>query len=220
MILSYSHRFIFLRPPKVGSTSVQQALAEHCRKGDWVSVVWGKPETIHARFAGAAVHGPIHFSEKVMRPPEMTSEAAQFSVAPRRRRPWPNTHALPEKIRGLNRRAWERFLRITIVRNPWAQMRSIERFMQMWDNPPAMDVERTGAMVQKFCNAANVVLRFENLEQDVEQLSERLGLKLQLPHLRNYGAEDYTEFFTDAEREKVATAFSGVIERFNYRFGG
>lgn len=221
MILSHSRKFIFIRPPKTGSTSVQQALVEHCRDGDWISTVWMTPDAVRKQFSRAAIYGPIPYTGPVMRPPELSEEYEQYSISPRRRRLWAHTHAVPSQIRRANTRAWSRYLKITIVRNPWAQVHSVMRFSALHGEGAGRTFENAVAVLgaRHYWQHADVVLRFEHLAQDVEALAGRLGLNIELSHFREHGRSDYREHLTPDQQQVVAEVFSDRIERFGYEFG-
>jgi len=60
--------------------------------------------------------------------------------------------------------------------------------------------------------------RFENLEDDVAQLSVRIGAELKLPHLLASKHEHYRDYYSRALREKVRERYLRDINMFGYAF--
>lgn len=65
----------------------------------------------------------------------------------------------------------------------------------------------------------DMVLRYEQLEQDFRQLCERLGAgSLDMPHINASGRAGYRDYYTDNTREIAARLYDVDIALFNYRF--
>jgi len=74
------------------------------------------------------------------------------------------------------------------------------------------------------CNSKGKILvdfvgRFENLNEDVSLLSEKIGKEISLPHL-NENEKDlkYTDVYTDKMKEKVKLIYNKDLQIFNYTF--
>jgi len=96
MIISHKHKFIFIRPQKVASTSVEMNLLKHCCDSD---IIRG-PENFSSRYDEEAVD----------------VKDLYFKNANRKLR----THLKPKQIRHLiGKEKWDQFYKFTITRNPW-----------------------------------------------------------------------------------------------------
>jgi chondroitin 4-sulfotransferase 11 len=67
--------------------------------------------------------------------------------------------------------------------------------------------------------AVNHIGRFENLQNDLDQILNKVGLPpMELPHLNKTRAMDYRELYTPHTQELVAERFKKDIEYFGYSF--
>jgi hypothetical protein len=235
MIVSHSHRFLFLKPFKVGGTSVLQALGTTCHDGDLVSAVFLEPEELHRFPTSQLTPLPQHVC--VERP-----RATRYKI-----NTWLNSHALPRMIiEAIGRALWDASFRFTIVRNPWDLMVSFRRMQLL--NPNGYRELATAdfsSFVRQFDFAAvpppyheapindcwyfdpasgeplvNYFLRFEHLQTDFDKLCDRLEIPRQsLPHLQNKGGRPhYRCYYDQATRERVGKLFARTIEHFGYTF--
>lgn len=235
MIVSFSRNYIFLKPFKVGGTSILQALGSTCTDGDWVSAVFLEPKEAEKLATSRLTPLPQH-------PHPTRSHAVRYQVNTSL-----NTHALPSTVRdAVGEETWHRFLKISVVRNPWDLMVSFRRMPLM--NPDGYrksHQEDFTQFVSRFrfellpppfdqfpvndgwyfdpdthLPIPDVFIRFEHLQEDYHQLCDRLGLRPPpLPHLQNKGVRPhYRKFYTPQTRERVAELFSRCIEHFQYRF--
>lgn len=60
--------------------------------------------------------------------------------------------------------------------------------------------------------------RFENLDEDLEFIKNKLGIEKSTPHLRASKRAKYQEYYNKETRDIVAQYFSKDIEHFNYSF--
>lgn len=80
---------------------------------------------------------------------------------------------------------------------------------------PQMDILADGGSA---C-VADVVLRFEHLQEDWGMLRERLGMPdRELPLINATVHEPYATYYNDATREAVGNLFRRDIETFGYKF--
>ena len=62
------------------------------------------------------------------------------------------------------------------------------------------------------------ICRFETLREDAVAVSDKIGFRLKLPHLRKSKHRHYSEYYDTEAREIVANAYKKDIEYFGYQF--
>ena len=107
MIISHAHNFIFLKPLKVGGTSVQQTIGMACADGDVVSALFLEPEDL-PRFARSRLTPiPNHIDPAN---PRATRYRINTDTT---------THALPEQVQAeAGQAAGDAAFKFTAVRSP------------------------------------------------------------------------------------------------------
>jgi Sulfotransferase family len=129
------------------------------------------------------------------------------------------------------------YLVFTVVRNPW------DRFISGWKYLPDFkdknlddvmsDLPREGHDYRHLTRpqmdilrdedgrfVPDVVLRFENLEEDYRALCQRLGKPFNLPRLNVTGHAGLGEYRTRAQVDFIGHHFRRDVEFFGYRFEG
>lgn len=119
-IISHSRRFIFVKPRKVGGSSIQHALSGLCSDGDVLSASRGMPGLDSDDFADI--------------PPRNADWGDRHGLV----RP----HSLPARIRErVGERVWDGYFKITVCRNPWDLLVSLCWFAARMP-PPRLDLHR------------------------------------------------------------------------------
>jgi hypothetical protein len=225
VILSHSRQFIFYRTKKTASSTLGQALALHCRTGDWISIVYLTPEQ-KKQFAGSTMAD--HWEK------QPGSVGAPYSIAPLGKKTlseyaevldW--VHGGPRDLHNMTRARHP--LRRTVplpgyptvvgVRNPWAWVFSIHQHGKR--DSHNLNVENIlSADRNPVVEGCTYHIRFEHLKEDVDRVGEALGLDLRLGRINDRDSSmDYVSFFTKHTRDLVAKRFAPMIERFGYEFG-
>lgn len=234
MIVSHKHQFIFIKPHKVGGTSVQARLSEQCADTDmYTKIREYSPDKDHDYY-------------------KIDSQNAESLRG----------HASPSEIEDvLGKDVWNRYTKITIVRNPWdlvvssyhwenwrrarrrARRKKTERLIGKFRlSRIAKKIRRSAS--NRFLNyvadlpsiylnspyyfdanmdlIADVHIRYETLETDYKAVCDKLDIAYRkLPRLktavRNSGAH-YSTYYDDRSRQVVEEMFKDQIEYFGYRF--
>lgn len=245
MIISHKHQFIFFKPRKTASTSVQVALAKHVGPEDIVT-----PEVMNSTIDDG-------------------SNVQDYS---RNYKGYFN-HMRPSRVRAkIGKEIYTKYFKIAIVRNPWdmlvsryfwntknvtPQATAAESFLDVLKEP--WNVDRWGKLFfstkrqflghrvnpndtfEQFLkklphNVKNTkyyfdwrgrplndfVIRFEHLEDDYEKLCKKIGLPYEpLPGLKTKvrkSQRDYRELYTPEMQQWVSKKFAKEIQHFGYTF--
>ncbi|MDD3517446.1 MAG: sulfotransferase family 2 domain-containing protein [Chromatiales bacterium] len=216
MLLSLRHNFLFVHIAKTGGTSVRAALKRH-------------------RYAGR--YGlPMFIAHKL---DQMTGHriGAKF---PRHAKAIAAKEMLPAEV-------YDGLFKFVFVRNPWdlqvssffhirkerpqvlQGVESFEQFVHLKFDPerPFNYMLDTSAELQREYVTdfqgrliVDFVGRYENLQQDFDQVCERLELpRVMLPHKRKAeGRESYRKYYNDETAAIVAEHYRVDIEGFGYEF--
>jgi hypothetical protein len=226
MIISHSHRYIFIKSTKTAGTSVEAALSNHC-SGDDVVTALGDYE-FNRDETGAWVHKAMNEGPYRQHDDALTIRAN-----------------LPAAV-------WDGYFKFSIARNPWE--RTLSRFFWNHRGDPALKpraglLQRLGVPQDdlgpartafarflreenwdtndrfyvidgKFC--VDFVIRYERLGDDLLEVCRRVGLpQLHLPQLKagmRSKKHHYSEYYDDAGRDLVAKRHQNDIRLFGYRF--
>lgn len=208
MIISHSHRFIFVHVSKTGGTSIERALdaLRHeppgGRLNHWRSRLGLHWDHRRHRFAQ---HDTIVQARRVL-PRELFQGYFKFAFV---RNPWD----------------WLVSLYGYLQHTP--EHRHYPQLSQMsFADYIEFEIQRGRRSQSAFvCDAGGSLLvdfigRFERLETDFAQVLEQLGLSgIPLPH-RNAGVsrEPYQSYYDAATRARVAEHWAEDIRRFDYQF--
>lgn len=226
MIISHTHKYIFIKSTKTAGTSIEAALSNYCAGNDIVTPLGDF--AFNRDESGAWVHKSMnegHYKQhddaltiKNSLPPEIWDGYFKFSIA---RNPWERT---------LSRFFWnhrndptlkakKRFYHHLGV--PFDELaparKAFIRFLkeQEWDTN-----DRFYTLGGKLC--VDFVIRYEHLADDLRQVCVRVGLpELTLPHLKSGMRKKdhhYSEYYDDETRALVAERHQCDTELFGYRF--
>ncbi len=219
-LISHRAGFIFLKTHKTASTSVEVALEPLCAPD-------GATTGAHYRPMLVSPAGIIGGRGKA-------SEGAE----------WRNHMSARSVRRGIGRRIWRDYLKITTVRNPYDRM--VSMFWSRMDDSGrdrmiAADFETVRAAFLNFLHQAGPsnnmnkltigpryvvdhVLYFETLADDFAALAGHLGLSdATLPRLktdRRRRAEHWTDYYSDESRRLVRRSAAFELAFFGYDFSG
>ena len=216
MLLSHKYKFLFIHIAKTGGTSVRAALNSLRWRDPMYYLLWPGHKISSLTGHKLGIKFPRH--AHVIAAKEM----------------------LPEQF-------YNSLFKFTFVRNPWdlqvSSFHHIQRerpqymngitdfneFMRWKFNPERpyqYHIDTSLALQTDFFvdlqgnNIIDFIGHYENLAEDFEQVCNRIGVSLNLPHKRaakNRG-RDYRNYYADDTSELVARHFARDIDMLNYRF--
>lgn len=207
MICSHRHRFVFVKTRKTAGTSLEIALSRHCGPDDIVTRISPADEELRAAAGGV--------------PPQNddTTPGSYAHMGARR------------VIEVIGRETWDDYFTFAVERNPFDVVASSWRysarkptftktFAEFVRTPRRLDrlalnerLYRAGGTV-----VVDRVYRYEELPAAVADISQRLGLDLDLPHAKQGSGPHYRELYGPGDAEIVARRFSRTIREFGYEF--
>jgi hypothetical protein len=230
VIVSHRHRLIFIKTRKTAGTSIEIALAKFCGDADIITRDTAADQALRAELG---VRGPQH---------EYGIPYRDYRVADWRRlllrgeRARFKNHMAAERIRKLVGEAvWRDYYKVCVERNPWDKAVSLYywRTRSSEPRPPLLDFLRrvSRRSLSNFHLYADVrhntllvdrVLRYEQLDGELDALMRRLGLPpLELPRAKAAHRPPQTEYRSlmgPAERAIVDAACAREIALFDYHF--
>lgn len=233
MIISHTHRYLFLKSLKTAGTSIEAAMSQSCAGDDIVTPL---NNFAHNR---DETNGIVHRSMNVDRLPWWDKESIGQHVDAQTMR----KHLAPE--------IWRDYLKFSIARNPWDRMVSMFTWLRRNDATiqpkksllqriglPGDEMQQVRKQFAQFLRngvdtndrfyfqdgelCVDFIVRYEQLTDDLSELCKKLGLPpLALPKLKTGfrpGQYHYSQYYDDETRSLVAEQHSLDIKHFGYRF--
>ena len=233
MIISHSHKFIFIKSEKTAGTSVEAVLSGFCSGDDVVTPI---NDYRHNRDEnGKFIHQSMN-AEEFIKLDLPNLQHADASTIKRQ---------IPDEV-------WDTYFKFSIVRNPWD--RTISDFFWKRRQDPAIkprkrfyhylgvpfnelaqpkkalhdfldsdefvNNDRFYVMDDELC--VDFVIRYENLEEDLNEVCKRIGIPpVELPHLKTgfrQKRHHYSEYFDDTSKARVAEKHKNDLTLFGYDF--
>lgn len=237
MILSHKYRYIFLKTNKTAGTSIEIALSKFCGADDIISPIEPTDEKIRRSlgYRGPQNHHPVPLTEYGPR------DLGRLVVRGWRRSRFYNHMSAREIVDLVGWEIWDSYYKFCFERNPCDRLVSYyywqNRKKSWWprrrkryatmadflDSDAPRILKRWGIDLYSLDGrvAADRVCLYENLEAELEALTERLGLpeKLDLPRTKSAHRKDRRdpgEVLTAPERDKVRELFQDEIAMYGY----
>lgn len=206
MLLSLSHRFIFIHVNKAAGTSMIQALEPYGHNPPTDPLSKGMAKVGLVRDYRRR-YFPVHTTAVELRdelPPEVWDGFFKFAFV---RNPWDwlvSTY---------------HYLCSTEAHRHHRRVSSMGSFAEYLDWEIGRNRRRQSAFV---CDNGEVIIdfvgRFETLASDFETVCSRIGVDAKLPHVNRTAHSDYREFYDDELIARVARHWRFDIELFGYGF--
>jgi hypothetical protein len=208
MLLSVSHRFIFIHVNKAAGTSVQRALGPFVDAAPRDSISKLKSKLNLTRDYSKRTYSEhtlaIEFREKM--PAETYASFFKFAFV---RNPWDWLFSTYNYLR--NTPAHRHHQRVLAMRS----------FAEYADFEIARNNRSQAAFV---CDGDDVIVdfvgRFETLNDDFAAICTRLGISASLPHVNKTDHRDYREHYNEKLVDRVGQHWQKDISLFGYEFDG
>ena len=208
MLLSVSHRFIFIHVNKAAGSSMKRALGQLDRQPSRSSLNKLKSKLHLARDYRKRFY-PVHtYASQLQRelPAEVYNDFFKFAFV---RNPW---DWLVSTYNYLRNTPTHRHHRRVLAMKSFAEYAEFE--IAHGDRSQAAFVCKNKDVIVDF------VGRFETLDDDFAIVCERLGIDVTLPHTNRTCHRDYREHYDDKLAEIVGQHWQKDIRLFGYEFDG
>jgi hypothetical protein len=226
MIISHTHKFIFIKSRKTAGTSIEAALSAHCSGNDVVTPLGDY--RVNRDTGGNWVHKAMNSEGFEQHDPAL---GIKNKVSPE---------------------VWATYFKFSIARNPWDRV--VSDFFWKYRNDPALKPRRrfyhylgvpfdelasTRALLSKFVReddwqtndrfyiidgelCVDYVIRYESLVEGLNDVCARVGLPpVELPHLKSgirKKSHHYSQYYDEDTRVLVAQRHQNDLRFFGYRF--
>ncbi|MFO8238920.1 MAG: sulfotransferase family 2 domain-containing protein [Prochlorococcaceae cyanobacterium] len=229
MLICHRHRFIFLKTQKTAGTAIEIALRSLMDRGDVITPISREDEHLSRQLGCPGPHNfraPLHH----YRGPDLARLVGRARLKKRFYNHIPAAQVkaqLPESI-------WNSYLKISVERNPFDKAISSYywRTRKLKQAPPISEYLRSCPRSElsswdiytiNDILVTEVMLRYETLVADLQQLAQRLALEggLTLPAQRPKGqhrrdSRPWQEALDAASQERIRTICAREIEAFHY----
>ena len=219
MLISHSHRFIFIHVGKTGGMSMRKTLGPFCEEPERFKMrrppkeIDGKPNRMRGVWETLLLHAKAKDGQK----------------------------ELPREV-------FEGYFKFAFVRNPWDLQVSMYHFVLREPTAPRHNAVKACGTFDRFVEwvaatpdpyprgitklqrdmltdkdgnlLVDFVGRYESLNEDFARVCRRLGLTLDLPHLNRSSHSDYRSYYNERTKAIVDECFRADIELFGYAFDG
>ncbi len=227
MIISHSHKFIFLKTTKTAGTSIEIALSKFCGPNDIITPIVAEDEETRRKLG---YRGPQNYFLPI------TSygiyDMARW-LTKREKKHFYNHISAKEVKAHVGDQVWNSYYKFCIERNPWDRCISQYYWLNQSEPRPTtsefvssnapLTLKKQGYGLYTINGrlAVDKICRFENLSSDLEEVRKRVGIpeKLELPRAKSRFRKDkrsYQDILGEAEKAKIADLFHDEISLFEY----
>ena len=219
MLISHSHRFIFIHTGKTGGMSMRGILEPLSTEPGKFKMrrppknVGGRPNPMYSVWETMLLHAKARDVKKEI-PPEIFDTFFKFAFV---RNPWglqvsmyhfvlrEPTAPRHQEVKACG--SFDAFIDwVAVTADPYP--RGIAKFQR------DMITDEAGNLLVDFIG------RYETLERDFAQVCSKIGIEAELPHVNRSSHDDYRAYYNGRTRAVVAETFRPDIEMFGYTFDG
>lgn len=224
MIISHTHKYIFIKSVKTAGTSIEAALSNNCGNDDIITPLYDYK--FNRDTNGQWIHRSMNYGDFRQHDSGIT---------------------IRDKI---GPDIWNNYFKFSIARNPWDRVVSL--FNWKGRNDPALkprkrfhhrlgfpfdERKETRKMFSEFVKGdwktndrfyiidddlcVDFIIRYENLTNDFSEVCNRIGLdNIALPHLKSGFRKGYhySEYYDDESKSIVEERHKNDIRLFGYQF--
>ena len=223
MILSYKHKFIFIKTRKTAGTSIEIALSRFCGKDDIITPISPEDEKIRKKIGVK----PQNYHDKggLLKKLKPKKKFSQHISA----------RKIQEKI---DSHIWDSYFKFCFERNPWDKTVSVYFFDKKFQGyskdlsfEDYLQTDRGKEFPQfnypLYTKNDSVIVdfigKYENLQSDLKIAYDKIGIDFDdwMPHAKGgYRTEKkhYSSYYNEASRKLVETHFNKEIDLFGYKF--
>jgi hypothetical protein len=231
MIISHTHKFIFIKSLKTAGTSIEAALSNQCGGNDVVVPIndFGHNRDTDGQFVHRAMNADDYYRKigqhvdaptiKSREPAEVWDSYFKFSIV---RNPWDRalSYFFWDKRQEPSIRPQKRFYHYLGV--PFDEFEIIkDQFSDYIKRRTLENNDRFYIIDSKPC--VDFVIRYEHLEEDFTEVCKRVGIPASsIPHLKTgirKKSRHFTEYYDEITRDIVAELHSSDLRFFGYEFG-
>lgn len=207
MLLSYSHRFIFIHNYRVAGTSIRKSLERYVKR-PLLGRILKKIGVENKRSDHTWKTFPAHITARELRkrlPAEIYDTFYKFAFV---RNPWD----------------WQVSLYHYMLKHKPHRQHQLIRAMKGFDEYIVWRVNEEKVLQKDFVTDSEGTLivdfvgRYESLSKDFLQVCEVLNINASLPHINKSSHRNYRSYYSAETRSLVEENFSEDIELFGYTF--
>ena len=224
MIISHTHKYIFIKSAKTAGTSLEAALSNYCGDNDIITPLYDYE--FNRDKNGQWIHHAMNYGDY-------------------------RQHESGITIRNkVGQDIWNSYFKFSIARNPWDRVVSL--FNWKARNDPALkprkrfyhrlgfpfdELEKTKELFTVFAKedwktnddfyiiddelSVDFIVRYENLANDFSEVCNRIGIEnITLPHLKSGFRKrfHYSEYYNEESKSVIAERHKNDIRLFGYQF--
>jgi len=227
VIICHKYRYIFIRTKKTAGTSLEIALSKFCGPEDVLTTIHPADEEKRQKLGH---RGPQNYKVHVPLICKILARLKLYSLIHVKDF---KEHCTAEQIRrNVSKKIWNSYFKFCIERNPYDKAISRYYWKTKKDDPrPPLTQFLADSEPQTLSNwhiytidnkiAADLVIRYETLHEDLVRLAERLRLpgEISLPNAKVSTRKDrrhYSQVLSEADRDRIEEVCANEISTLGY----
>jgi hypothetical protein len=219
MLISYTHKFIFVHVGKTGGTSIREALEPYSEEPERFRICrppklsGSRPNIMYTIWRTLLLHPRARDIRREL-PPDVYANFYKFAFV---RNPWD----------------WQVSMYHFLLREPTAakhaEVKELERFEAFLEwvietpNPYPRGISKLQSDMLADSDGnilVDFVGRYETITEDFWNICRRIQIQPRLSHLNQSNHRDYRTYYTSESRKLIEKHFQADIALFGYTFDG